>query len=109
MWSSIVVSFGGCSNAFCAEIGLQVPRRAVSERPLAEPAEARRRDLGEAPAHRHALTGGARLHDGLAARAAELPRVVLLHGIVPEDVPGVEHGVVDSQGRAVERARQNPD
>src|SRR6185312_14162577 len=82
---------------------------AAVERTLAAPAEAVGRDIGEAPAHRHALAGRALLHDVPAARAAELAREVLLYGVAPEDVPGIERGVVDAQGRAVERARQDPD
>ncbi|MFL5313618.1 MAG: hypothetical protein ACJ8A0_00880, partial [Microvirga sp.] len=53
--------------------------------------------------------GRALLHDVDATGAADLARVVLLQRVAPQDVPGVEGGVVDAQRRAEENARQDPD
>ena len=39
------------------------------------------------------------------ARAADLPCVELLQRVGPQDIPGVEAGVVDPQRRAVEDSR----
>src|SRR5215207_10239253 len=104
---SCVVGLG--ADPAGAKIGLQLPGGTAVERAFAGPAEAVRRDLGEAPARRDAAVGGALLHDVTAAGAAELARVELLQRVAPQDVPGVEAGVVDPECRAEEEARQDPD
>src|SRR5271155_5064347 len=67
-----------------------------------EPVERVARDLDEAPAHRAAAIVLAELDDVPPVRAADLPRVILLHRVTPQNVPGIDPGVVDPQGRAVE-------
>src|SRR3712207_5916936 len=94
---------GGAAGA---ELGLNVPRRPVIQRTLAEPAEGIGCDLGEAPADCGFVFESALLHDVPSLCAADLPGVILLQGVAPEDVPRIEAGIVDPQGRAVEHAGQ---
>src|SRR5688572_26044751 len=91
------------------KLRLELPGQAAIARALAKPAERVRRDVGEAPAHPLARVVGALLHNVLPARAAELARVVLLHRIAPENVPGIDAGVINAQRRAVKEAGQDPD
>jgi hypothetical protein len=48
------------------------------------------------------------LHDVVAAGAADLAPIDLLERVAPEDMPGVDVGIVDPQRRAVKEARQDP-
>src|SRR5688500_2641408 len=89
------------------ELGLQLPCGAV-HRSLPAPAERVARDLAETPSHGRAVIGLAILDDVAAASPADLAGVELLHGIAPRDVPRVDAGVIDPQGRAEEHTRENP-
>src|SRR6202035_2216871 len=92
-----------CSSYYAAgkELRLKLPGRAVVEGALAEPTEGFWRYLDKAPADPSAGIVFSLLHDVVAARAADLARIVLLQRVVPQDVPGVEARVVDPQRRAV--------
>jgi hypothetical protein len=63
------------------------------------------RDLGEAPAHQRSRVVPALLHDVRPAHPADLARVELRGGVVPEDVPGIETGVVHAQRGTVPASR----
>src|SRR5262245_23242110 len=106
---SSVAGWIASRDAAGEEFGLGLPGGAAVARALTEPAKRVRRDVVEAPAHQVAGVVLAVLNDGLAARTTDLAAIELPHGIAPQDVPGIDVGVVDAQRRAVEDARQNPD
>src|SRR5262249_41518878 len=85
-----------------------MPSRSGIERALAAPTERGGRNLTEAPAQRGPPVGLAFLHDLVSVRAPDLPCVDLPQRIAPQNVPGVEAGVVDAERRAVKDTRQNP-
>src|SRR6185295_10947435 len=82
--------------AACLEFRLETPGRAAVARALAEPAERVGFDACETPAHEVARVVLAFLHDVIAVRATDLARVELAHRIAPEDVPGIDTGVVNA-------------
>src|SRR5579863_7443741 len=95
------------------ELGLQLPGLelqglAVVAGTFAGPAERAGCDLRKTPAHGFAGVVLAVLDDVGALGAADLARVDLAHRIAPEDVPGIDAGIVDAQRRAVEHAGKNP-
>src|SRR5690348_15760913 len=68
------------------------------------PVEAVGHDVGEAPAALRAFVDG-ELLDVIAVGAAQHAGIELLHRIEPEDMPGIDTGIVDAEGRAVEIRR----
>src|SRR5579872_4512224 len=76
--------------------GLELPGLAVVARAFSGPAERAGRDLRKTPAHGFAGIVLAVLDDVGALGAADLSRVDLAHRIAPEDVPGIDAGIVDA-------------
>ena len=96
-------------NSPCEKFGLKLPSFAVVARAFANPVKRRWRDLGEAPAHGLAGIVLADLDNVVPLRPPDLAGVELSQRIAPEDVPGVERGVINPQCGAVEDARKSPD
>src|SRR5262245_38590051 len=111
-WSSmgLLLASEGVSDfdASRAELGLDVPGLANIARALAKPAERVGFDVREAPAYEVTRVVLAVLHDVIPACPTDLACVELAHRVAPEDVPGIDAGIVNPQRRAVEHAWQDP-
>src|SRR5579875_99848 len=105
-WSSIDRS--PLCNAAGAEIGLQMPGTSGIGRALAAPAKRVRRDVAEAPAQMDTMAHVAELHDVCTLRAPDLARVERLERVAPVNMPSIYRRVINTQGGAMEYARQDP-
>src|SRR5262245_52705813 len=84
-----------------AKLPADFPCLAIWLERFANPVKRVRRDLGEAPAHRHAVGACANLDDVFTYSPADLFREVVARRVNPPNAPRLDRGIPRAEGRAV--------